>query len=249
MMERLETSFKEFQQEVRVGNNMEASTLELAQDESEEQVFEDCSDGEVEYYWQQISKNKWRRERRRITPETPTELHTEEEATCQNCWRKLEVSRGDQTASQPSPRPAGRPSEDFEDEPDTSASTRKIDDPEPEKVERIVLKPRVPFARKRLDLSIYTFDEPDDEHIIKEARDIGTAEDKCEEEYNDGEKFVRTKFRKHRPKLKRVKSKEERSHSKQTKKPSSSKRPLKRTHWNSGKRSRGRNRNTKVSIS
>jgi len=51
MMERLETSIKEFQQEVRAGNNMEASTLELIQDECEEQVFEDCSDEEVEYYW------------------------------------------------------------------------------------------------------------------------------------------------------------------------------------------------------
>ena len=43
-------------------------------------------------------------------------------------------------------------------------------------------------------MSIYTFDEPDDEHIIKEARDTLTDETVCEEEYNDGKKFVRTKF-------------------------------------------------------
>jgi len=178
------------------------------------------------------------------TPGIPTELHTTEETVCANCCKKLEVSSATQTATELLGRLPSRPNEVFEDEVETSVSTEEIDDHEPVGLKILVLKPRVPFARKRLDLSIYTFDEPDDEHIIEEARDTLTAEDACEEEYNDGKKFVRIKFQKRRSKLKRVKSKEERSHSKQTKKLSSSKRPLKCTHWNSGKRSRGRNRNT-----
>jgi hypothetical protein len=244
MMERLEESTKKFLKVSRVGYNIEASTWEPMQDEYEEQVFEDCSEEEVEYDWKQIEENIWRLESMKRTHKTPIELHTEEETTCENCWKKLSASRKKETAAQPLRRLASRPSGDSDSEVETSISTEPIDDPEPICLESLVFKPRVPFARKRLDLSIYTFEESDDEHIFEEARNTVTKDAACEKEYKDGEKFVRTKFREHRPKLKRVKSKEERSHSKQTKKLSSSKRPLKRTHWNSGKRSRGRNRNT-----
>ena len=109
---------------------------------------------------------------------------------------------------------ASRPYEDSDSKVETSASTELIDDPEPICLESLVLKPRVPFARKRLDLSIYTFDESDDEHIIEEARNTLTDDAACEEEYNDDKKIMRTKFQKRRPKPRRVKSKGERSHSK-----------------------------------
>jgi hypothetical protein len=105
-----------------------------------------------------------------------------------------------------------------------------------------VTKPHDPFAKRKLDLSIYTFEEPEVEYIGIEARDMLTAADRCDDKA--GEEFVNPKSGKRRPKLRRVKSKEERSHSKQTRKLSSSKSPLKQTHWNSGKRSRGRNRST-----
>jgi hypothetical protein len=108
-----------------------------------------------------------------------------------------------------------------------------------------VFKASVPFARKRLDLSIYTFDDPDDDDIIEEAsNDLIEVVD---EDYTDGEDSVKnSNHTKHRPKLKKVKSKEERSHLKLTKKLSSSINPLKHTHWNSGKRSRGWYRRKKV---
>jgi len=241
MMEKLEASIKEMQQD-RAMYNMEASTCEPIHDESEEQVFEDCSDDEeTEDYWKQIDEHNWRLETRKKTSGTPTELHTAEEIAFEECWKKLGAIRGERSATQPMDRPGSRPQMDSDREFSLDDFTEKFDDFEPARLEISVLIPRVPFARKRFDLSIYTFDEPEEEHIKEEARDMLTA-DKCEEEYNDGAKFVRTKFRKRRPRLKRVKSKEERSHSKQTKKLSSSKRPLKQTHWNSGKRSRGRNR-------
>ena len=250
MMERLKASTKEIQREVRefqnenrAENMTEANTMELAQDKSEEQVFEDSSDEEVEYYWHQISKDTWRRARRNEKMGNPFVLHTtEEETTVENYCEKTEDSRVTWMAGQPSNGQPAVPEGSYEGKLKSSDSTEKMDEPEPIYLEIPVLKPRVPFARKRLDLSVYTFEEPKDEHNVDEARDIWTTADACEGEYKDGEEFVNQKTRKHRRKLKRVKSKEERSHSKQTRKLSSSKRPLKQTHWNSGKRSRGRNR-------
>ena len=128
------------------------------------------------------------------TPGIPTELHTTEEKVCANCCKKLEVSSATQTATELLGRLPSRPNEVFEDEVETSYPKEKSYDPEPVSLEILVLKPRAPFARKRLDLSIYTFEEPDDEHIIEEARSTLTEDATCEEEYKDDKKFVRTKF-------------------------------------------------------
>lgn len=105
----------------------------------------------------------------------------------------------------------------------------------------------VHFARKKLDLSIYTFDEPDDDHINEEAN--GNLKEAVDEEYTFSDEFARKPDpTKHRSKLKKVKSKEERLLAKRTKKLSSSRNPLKRTHGNSRKRSRGRYRRKKITL-
>ena len=52
----------------------------------------------------------------------------------------------------------------------------------------------------------------------------------------------RTKLEEHRPKLKKIKSKVKRLNAKLTKNLSSSKYPMKRMHWESGKCSLGQNR-------
>ncbi|MBZ2164399.1 hypothetical protein, partial [Alteromonas stellipolaris] len=67
-----------FQQEVQAGNKLEANTLGLLQDEFEEQVFDDCLDDEVEYYWKQIDEHNWRMAWKMRTTATLIELHTVE---------------------------------------------------------------------------------------------------------------------------------------------------------------------------
>jgi len=154
-----------------------------------------------------------------------------------SCYRKLEDSYVAWTAGQPSGRPASRPNKDSDPEIFVRDSLKDSQHPEPVIDKEIVIKARVPFTRRRMDLSIYTFDDSDDDDINEEAREDLTAADK---EYKDGEDFMKqTNQKKHRCKLRKVRSKAERSHMTLTKKLSSAISPLKRTHWNSGKRSRG----------
>ena len=162
--------------------------------ESEEQVFEDCSDEEeTNDYWKQIDEHNWRLETRKKTPGNPKELHTAEEIAFEEFWKKLVARKAAESAGRPISRPMGRPHDEDGIDFSLGNSTEKFDEFEPAVLEISVVKPRVPFARKRFDLSIYTFDEPEDEHIEEEARDMLTV-DTCEEEYTDGAKFMRTKF-------------------------------------------------------
>jgi hypothetical protein len=117
---------------------------------------------------------------------------------------------------------------------------------------------RTPFERKPLDLSLFTFEEPiidksfDDNVNVNTFEDIIEEEKVCFEEWNeincenlfedDEEKFVRRRRKLKRRRLRRRKTKMERGLSKMTRRLISTKSPLKRTHWNDGKRSRGRNR-------
>jgi hypothetical protein len=133
---------------------------------------------------------------------------------------------------------------------------------------------KTPFGRKPLDLSIYTFDEHFDDNFFddnvntKIFGDITKVESKffIEDEWKhvggnslseqksfvlgDGENERDLKKRgKHRRRLRKRKNKLERGRSKMTRRLSSTKSPLKRTHWNDGKRARGfRPREIKVWI-
>jgi hypothetical protein len=172
---------------------------------------------------------------------------TEEATEPGSCCRKLEGKIVIKTASQQLGRLASRPTVDSEGKFYVSDSTEDRKDPEPLQTEKGVIKARVPFARKRLDLSIYTFDEPCDDDIIEEASD--DLIEVAKEDYTDGEESMKkANKKKRRCKLKKAKSKEERSLAKLLKKLSSSLNPLKRTHWNSGKRSRGWYRRKKVTL-
>jgi hypothetical protein len=176
-----------------------------------------------------------------------TEEQTEEELVSGSSCRKMEGRNVNWTVAQPPRRLPSRPSEEMDSEFFVTVATEDFKCPEPVSSEEVVFKAPVPFARKKLDLSIYTFDEPDDDHINEEASDelIKAAD----EDYKYGEEFAKKlNHMKRRPKLRTTKSKEERSLAKLTKKLSSSRNPLKRTHWNSGKRSRGRYRRKKVTL-
>jgi hypothetical protein len=123
--------------------------------------------------------------------------------------------------------------------------------------EEVVLKSKVPFERKRLDLSIYTFDEPPMERMEDQLQEEFQREDPNKYWSNPGRRacmwvigeayeeevprmrILKTKHHKNRLKLKKVKNKLKRMKAKITKMLSSSISPLKRTHWNNDKRSRG----------
>jgi len=120
-----------------------------------------------------------------------------------------------------------------------------------EHVEKIV---RTPFERKSLDLSIFKFDEQLDDNlfddnvnveifgeIIEEKnlcfdQEIEVVWEKLFEDEND--KFWKKRENRRR-RLRRVKTKLERGLAKMTKRLSSTKSSLKRTHWNDGDRARG----------
>jgi hypothetical protein len=120
-----------------------------------------------------------------------------------------------------------------------------------EHVEKIA---RTPFGRKPIDLSVFTFDEPTNNHSFEDNvsnQDFEKIfEDKqlfcdewgeviCENLFGeDDEEFVRRR-KKIRRRLRRRKTKMERGLAKMTKRLSSTKSSLKRTHWNDGKRARG----------
>jgi hypothetical protein len=116
--------------------------------------------------------------------------------------------------------------------------------------EEVVPEFRVPFERKRLDLSIFTFDEPPMEHMedkIQEEEYLSIpsgcaciwVRDEAHEEEAPRTRFLKTNHQRDRLKLKKTKNKLERLQAKITKRLCSSRSPLKRKHWNSGKRSRG----------
>jgi hypothetical protein len=166
---------------------------------------------------------------------------SEEDTVSESSRRKLEGSSNNQSADQPLGRLTGRPMEELDSGPPATVSIDDFKHPEPVVSEVAVPKARVPFARRKLDLSIYAFDEPDDDDIIVEVSDV--LIEAADDENTDGNEFARKPdYSKHRPRLRKVKSKEERSRLNQTKRLSSSISPLKRTHWNSGKRSRWRYR-------
>ena len=125
---------------------------------------------------------------------------------------------------------------------------------EPE-FEKVILKTRVPFERKRLDLSIYTFDETPIEQSFEEtlldasssfynfkylSEDIGCVslqvEDAFPHDAADDEMICcmkssnMTNQKEHRPKLKKTKNKVDRLNEKLIKRLSTSKFSLKRTH-------------------
>ena len=117
-------------------------------------------------------------------------------------------------------------------------------------VEKIV---RTPFERKPLDLSIFTFDEQLNDIFFNDTVNANEFEKIIEDEHlyfeewskvvcenlfgEDDEEFVR-KRKKIRKRVRRVKNKLERGCAKMTKRLSSTKSSLKRTHWNDGKQVR-----------
>jgi hypothetical protein len=134
----------------------------------------------------------------------------------------------------------------------------------PKHVEKIV---KTPFERKTLDLNIFTFeDKPNDKkfnHNVNEKICGEIIEDEIKIFIEDEWKTVRIKSlsndnsfvlddgedesnlkkrKKRRRRVRTVKNKMERGRAKMTKRLSSTKSPLRRTHWNDGKRARGRNR-------
>jgi hypothetical protein len=117
-------------------------------------------------------------------------------------------------------------------------------------VEKIVSIPKTPFGRKPLDLSIFTFEDT----TLMESVELSFKES-CDDELKllsdqlrgttidlNHEKILRNERRKNnrRRRMRKTKSKKERMNAKLTKRLSSLNSPLKRTHWESGKRSRGR---------
>ena len=122
----------------------------------------------------------------------------------------------------------------------------------PKHVEKIVI---TPFERKPLDLSIFTFDEQLNDNFFNdnvnanEFEKIIEDENLCFEDWNevvcenlfgeDDEEFFRKRKRKRLRRIRRVKNKMERGRSKITRRLSSTKSPLKRTHWNDGEQARG----------
>ena len=123
--------------------------------------------------------------------------------------------------------------------------------------EEVVPKFRVPFGRKRLDLGIFTFDEPPTEPMEDRIQEESPIEDHKESWSNSSRwesvwvkddaheeeapriEILKTNHQKKRLKLKKTKNKLKRIQAIITKRLSSSLSPLKRTHWNNGKRSRG----------
>ena len=163
-----------------------------------------------------------------------TTVHIEDPTMTKCSSRKMEGKTVNWTADQPSNRLPSRPSENMNSEICVTDSMVEFNHTEPIIVQEAVFKTPVPFARRKFDLSIYTFDDPDDDDIIEDvSNDLIEAAD---EDYTDGEDSVKkSNHTKHIPKLKKVKSKAERSHLKLTKNLSSFINPLKRKHWNSGK--------------
>ena len=73
-------------------------------------------------------------------------------------------------ATQASERLASHPTEDLEAHIQTIESPTHIKEQDPIYIEKVVLNPRIPFAKKRLDLSIYTFDEPPIEQLEEKLK-------------------------------------------------------------------------------
>ena len=119
-------------------------------------------------------------------------------------------------------------------------------------VEEAVSISRTPFGRKPLDLSIFTFKDTipmeNVDHSFKENCEDelkllsdqlrGTTIDLHCDEILENKRCENNRRRR----MRKTKNKKERMKDKLTKRLSSLNSPLKRTHWESGKRSRGRYR-------
>jgi len=115
---------------------------------------------------------------------------------------------------------------------------------------------RTPFERKPLDLSLFTFEELIIDQSFDDNVNINKFEKEekpcCEEwneiicenlfEDNSEEEGTPKKRENRRRRMRRRKTKMERGLSKMTRRLISTKSPLKRTHWNDGKRARGRSK-------